>query len=474
MILPTLAPDGVLDLSEHETIAINLTRGESDQALSDVAEALSAGIAKGLVSVTIRSEATGAAKLVITTNSTVGFASSRPRRAGAIFVRVRPKVGTRRMLELAALAGILPNWTPGEAFLSETLEDALVEWTLRAYAHALNHLLAVGGLRNSHERIRRQLDGRLRGRLLVGPWLRNVARGAPHYIPAEFPSLERDNTPNRLLRWAIHLGILAARQLRNGKAIAEQLRRIERHFSGVSVAPPRGPLLDLRALPPNHRHYSEALKLARYVVENIHLGGEAGDHQGTAIALDMNHVYERAFFQGLRMIEPNAVRQEAWTVALTSCHSESSGTQVTRETRMIPDVYVSGDVESGRMPVLIDTKWKKVIWQERKINDSEDLLNPAKLSLVRVRPEDLYQATAYALEVLQRAQASGHLHEGCVTALVYPSLDDVPALGREVKFGGSRIVVRLVGWNVAQDARSGIETVWRALQVAAEGSSAIS
>ncbi|WP_287805525.1 hypothetical protein [Diaphorobacter sp.] len=468
MILAALAPNGVLDLTEHETIAINLKRAESDEVLSEIAEALSAGIAKGLVSVAVRTDAAGAVKLVITTNSTVGFASSGPRSADGIFVRVRPKVGTRRMLELAALAGMLPNWTPGEAFLSETPEDALVEWTLRAYAQSLNYLLAAGGLRNTHERIRRQLNGRLRGRLLVGPWLRNVARGAPHHIPAEYPSLQRDNASNRLLRWALHLGILAARRLTNGKAVTEQLRRIERHFGSVSVVCPKGPLLDLRSLPPNHRHYSEALKLAHYVVENIHLGGEAGDHQGTAIALDMNQVYERAFFQGLRMIEPMAVRQEAWTVTLTSLDAGSPGNHVKRLTRMIPDVYVSGDVGSGRMPVLIDTKWKKVIWQEQEVGEADDLLGPAKSSLVRVRPEDLYQATAYALEALQRSQASSQLHEGCVTALVYPSLDDTPSLGREVKLGGSRIVVRLVGWNVSHDIRSGIETVWRELQAAAE------
>lgn len=469
MVLPALAPNSVLDLPEHATIAIGLMRAESDQALSDVAEALSAGIAKGLVAVSVRTDATGAATLVITTNSTVGFASSRPRSAGGIFLRVRPKVGTRRMLELAALAGLLPDWTPGEAFISETLEDALVEWTLQAYAQALNHLLAAGGLRNTHERIQRQLNGRLRGRLLVGPWLSNVARGAPQHIPAEFPSLERDNEPNRLLRWAIHLGVLAARQLANGNSLAEQLRRIERHFGGVSVVRPQVPLLDLRSLPPNHRHYRESLKLARYVVENIHLGPEAGDHQGTAIALDMNQVYERAFFQGLRKIEPKAVRQEVWPVALTSLDSGSSGAQVKKVTRMIPDVYVTGDVESGRMPVLIDTKWKKVILQEQEVAQAEDLLDPAKSSLVRVRPEDLYQATAYALEALQRSQTSGHSNEGCVTALVYPTLDDAPSLGREVKLGASRIVVRLVGWNVAQDVQSGIETVWRGLQAAAEG-----
>lgn len=467
----SFAPDGVLDLSEHEAIAINLTMAESDRMLSNVTRALSSGIARGLVAVAVRSDATGAAKLVITTNSTVGFASSGPRSAGGIFVRVRPKVGTRRMLELAALAGMLPSWTPGDAFLSETLEDGLVEWTLGAYAHALHQLLASGGLRNSHDRIQRQLNGRLRGRLLVGPWLRNVARGKPHYIPAEFPSLERDNESNRLLRWAVHLSLLTARQLANGNALTEKLRRIERHFGGVSLVRPRGPLLDLRSLPPNHRHYSEALKLAHYIVGNFHLGGEAGDHHGTAIALDMNQVYERAFFEGLRLIEPNAVRHKPWTVVLTSPDEpDFSGVQAKRATQMIPDVYVSGDVESGQMPIFMDTKWKKVILQEREANDAEDLLGQTKSSLVRLRPEDLYQATAYALEGLQQSQALGDPLEGCVTALIYPSLDDSPSLGREMRVGGSRILIRVVGWNVAQDVQAGIETVWRMLKATAQAS----
>jgi len=468
VILQALAPAGVLDLAEHESLTIDLVRGDAESVLSQAAAAFKLALAKGLISITTNITADGITKFIVSASSIVGFAASAPSSAGGILVRVRPKVGTRRMLELAAVAGMLPNWTPDGAFLSETLEDALLEWTLRAYARSLNRLISMGGLRNSHERIQRELNGRLRGRILVGPWLRNVARGAPHRIPAEFPTLERDHASNRLLRWALHLSVLASRRIPNGHSLTEQLRWAERHFGGVSIVRPRGHGLDLRSLPPNHRHYGEALKLAQYVCQNINFGGEIGNNQGTAVAVDMNAVYERAFFHGLQEIEPTAVRQEAWPVKLTSPGLGYPGLPLTRSTEMIPDVYVSSDGVSGRLPIIIDTKWKKVTLTSPAKLDSELLLHGAVTTLVKVRPEDLYQATAYALEALQRLQKSGSRCSGCVTALVYPALGDMPPYERELVFGGARILVRLVGWNVAQDVRSGIKIVWDGLRASAD------
>lgn len=466
--MDTLAPEGILDLDEHRTIEISLSGEEAERVLSDVAKTLAVGIANGLLSVATETNASGVTKLCITTNSTVGFASASAQSADGIFIRVRPKVGTRRMLELAALAGMLPEWNPGEAHISETLEDALVEWTLRAYAQSLQNLLASGGLRNTHERLRYELNGRLRGRLLVNSWLRNVARGSPQLIPAEFPALNRDNDSNRFLRWAIHLGKLASRNLSNRSVVIDQLMRVERQFGGVSLMPPRRPLLDIRTLPPNHGHYNQALKFARYIIENLHLGGEAGDHKGTAIALDMNMVYQNAFFEGLRKIEPNVVRNTAWPVTLAAGTSEN----FTRTTPMNPDVYMSGDRNTNRMPIVIDTKWKKAIKSRQDFDDQTSLISTTNSNLVSVKREDLYQATAYALEVLHRSHQSASPIDACVTALVYPVLADTPSFGRELSIGGSKIIIRIVGWNVAENPQSGIDAVWQGLRTLAESKSA--
>jgi 5-methylcytosine-specific restriction endonuclease McrBC regulatory subunit McrC len=372
-------------------------------------------------------------------------------------------------MALASLAGMLPQWSSGDAYVAATLEAALLTWTLHAFADSLSRLIATGGLRNSHERVRRELDSRLRGRLLVGPWLRNVARGSPHLLPVEFPSLELDNQSNQTLRWALHVGILVARELPDTADLIDQLRREERHFTGVSLIRPAETALFLKGLPPNHRHYTEALQLARLVIANFHLGGKPGDLKGTAFALDMNQVYERAFFQGLRSIEPSAIRQAPWMVSLVPISPEDQGKGVVRTTRMLPDVLVPPDPVTGRVPVIMDTKWKAVMPNALSTDEEGDLLDPASRALVRVRPTDLYQATAYALEALQRNLGTAKESGGCLTALIYPTLVDVPDLGREIQIGESRILVRLVGWNVDRSPSDGIAAIWDRLCTTAEG-----
>lgn len=456
----------VLQLFEHESRTCSLPEGTTDAVLNDVSDILSGAIGAGLLTVEARRDITGTSRLVIETSSMVGFASSTSRSGGRAFVKVHPKVGTSRMLELAMLADMLPHWQPGGAHVSPGLDEALLEWTIGAFGQALRRLLARGGLRNTHERIRDDLKNRMRGRLLVGPWLRNVARGAPHVIPSEFPSLEFDNPANRMLRWAIHVGIVVARSLPHAGVIVERLRQADRLFAGVTLARPRKPLLDPRALPANLRHYTEAVRLAKLVLESVHLGSIPGEIEAMSIALDMNTVYERAFFNGLSAIQPDASRHDEWRVDLETPSDAQQNGRIMRSTLMIPDVWIEGD--AYRLPVVIDTKWKNVLSRVSNQVEAEDLLPSGETRTVRLRPEDLYQATAYAVEALHRRTERGEVAEGCVVALVYPSLNSIPDLGREIRLGSTRVLVRIVCWNVANPVAPEIGAIWNRLQKVAE------
>ena len=281
---------GVLDMIEHERRTLILPEGTAGVVLREVVELLAVAINRGLLTVVTTMDAFGTSRLDVASTNIVGFASSFSNAGEHIFVRIRPKVGTTRMLELAALAGMLPRGRLGGGYVAPTLEKALLEWTIGAFEEALRDLLTQGGLRSCHDRTQGNLKNRVRGRLLAGSWLRNVAKGAPHVIPCEFPSLEFDHHINRVLRWAIHVGITVARSIPDADHIAHRLLQVDRHFAGITVATPQKLLPDPRALPPNLRHYSNALILARLVLESTQLGSDPGAIKSMTIALDMNKV----------------------------------------------------------------------------------------------------------------------------------------------------------------------------------------
>ncbi|WP_162349374.1 5-methylcytosine restriction system specificity protein McrC [Pseudoxanthomonas gei] len=452
----------VLELVEHETRSIPI---ENESALSDlqsVSQALSSALVADLLRLDIRKDATGATKLVIKTSSNVGFVSINAADGTRCLVRVVPKVGTARMLELGALAGMLPRWSLGGAYVAESLEESLLEWTIAAYEETLRRFLALGGLRNTHQRLTADLKNRVKGRLLVGPWLRNVAKGRPHVVPCQFPSLELDNPLNRVLRWANHVGIFAAHTLKNGNVLAERLRVLDTQFHAVKLQRPDLSASTRNRLAGNQRHYADALKLAEMVISSVHVGSKSGDIRSIAITLDMNKVYELAFFNALRSIKPDASRHEEWIITLSTPKDCPPDRRLIRSTRMIPDVWVPGD--ETRYPVVIDTKWKRLLYGS---SEADDLVSITDTRTVRLRPEDMYQATAYGLEVIHRARANRKPVLGCVTALVYPALQSVPDLSRTIEVSESQVIVTLLAWNLEAPVIAEVGSIWNRLQLSA-------
>ena len=438
----------LLEMREHEERTCNLPRGSIEEASAQLFEHLALAIDKRLVEVNVLRERDGNSKVVVTTSSNVGFASG----AQSLFVRVLPKVGTEQMLSLALLAEMLPPWAPGGAQVSPVLDQALIEWTIRSFEAALRRFLARGGLRNTHESVQDVLRGRIKGRLLVRPWLRSAVRGAPHLIPCEFPSLEIDNSANRCLMWATHVAIAASRRLPNHLGLEAKLRQLQRQLSGVTLAKPVR-AIDVRTLPASMRHYSQALVAAQMIIDAVNLGSNPGELASMALSLDMNLVYELAFYNGLREGVPSARRHDEWRLTLKS----AMGTK--RSTLMIPDIWVDGSKDEAA--VVIDTKWKAPRQSER----GEDLVTAAESNTIRLQPADLYQVTSYAIEALDRLHAKDVTQ--CVGALVYPTLGNVPVLERTITMGDRRIVVCVVGWNIGAPPSEEINRVWRQIRGAA-------
>ena len=184
-----------------------------------------------------------------------------------------------------------------------------------------------------------------------------------------------------------------------------------------------------------------------------------------SIAIDMNDVYERAFFNGLMTHQPEASRHETWKIHYSAAVPVEEGKHA-RSTEMIPDVWIQGT--EGRLPIVVDTKWKNLLFKRGPV-DPGDLLSAEETKTIKLRPEDLYQATAYAVEALQRRLADGHPCDGCVAALVYPTTRPIPDYGREIQLGPFRIIIRIVAWNVTAPPLVEIGKIWERLNILATG-----
>lgn len=445
----------LLDFDEHQTKRIPVASTHVGELYAKTRALLSEAIEAGLLKVQVRDQSSSGTCIEVKSGSAVGFVTTEGSGGARIFVQVRPKVGTQRMIELASLAGMLPPWSPGGAFIRPSLHDAVLEWTLRAFLDALTRLIAKGGLRNAHERIQEDLVNRLKGRLLVGRWLRNVSKGSPHILPSEFPSLQADNVPNRLLKWALRTALSVARDVLKKDDLVDGLSRMERHFSGVTLERFASGVCCVRILPPSMRHYKEAIEAARYVIDSAKLGSRAGCVESMSLVIDMNRVYESAFFNGLRSLVPEAARQGSWPIVLRSSDSSGTGSSLRRTVHMRPDVWI--EPGEHRRPIVIDTKWKHVL---SGVSESEAVFSEDETRTVQINSADIYQAIAYGVEVMHQRQVLGKKPIGCVTGLVYPTLREIPDLGTDFSMDVSGLSLALLGWNVSEPPMIGISAVW--------------
>jgi hypothetical protein len=449
---PAEAPySATIELSEHQARVVNIGK-PSGSTLAELTELLGHPATRALVSSQIVLTEDGDFQLNLSTDSTVGFAAvGQPR--SRIFVRVRPKVPTQRLLELAQIAGRLPPWK-NAVDIGEDDVSVLLLWTLSAFADSLNNVLAMGGVRSTHERRVAELRGKVRGKLLIPAFAANLSRGRPDRLPCRFASLDADNEPNRLLRWAIHVAQKLCGELPGASALGHTFRQHEARFSAVSlVRPSTSAIQNGMSLPPNLRHYQPCIAVARMLLKGAYLDAKAGSAAATCVALDMNELYEAAFSVLIKECAPSVVAKPKWSLDLRT----SGDGVLVKQLGLRPDIFVPGEI--GKSAVLIDTKWKHAL--AKYPSDVLELDGSEKL-LVRPKTSDVYQATTYAIDLLRR----GSTDTNCVTALVYPALGEAPDLSHEILLGSHSIMVRFLGWDVTRPPRESIADVWARLDAA--------
>jgi 5-methylcytosine-specific restriction endonuclease McrBC regulatory subunit McrC len=457
LLVPAPVPySGSITLAEHQSLTCELP---STNAFAPIAALFAKASAKGLVTVQSRVAVDGRTYLHLRSGSKVGFVALAAE-GELIFVRVRPKIEAVRMLDLAHAAGMLPDWRRGDTSVAADATTAVMDWTLQAFASEAGRLMSSGGIRPAHVRVRENLQGRLRGKLLIRPYMANVVRGMHQNIPCEFQSLQIDNPHNRLLLRAISTARALCRLRPEGPLLSLETtfavleRRLE---GGVSTANGTEALLRAaRTLPVNMRHYAKAKQLAEIILGKVWMGAEAGPNTAASLILDMNDIYQRAFAKLFSMQVPEVQPQVQWPLRF---HRLDASRELAHQTTIRPDLWIPPI--SARAPIVIDTKWKDAFGAD---TPERQLLALGDRSLVKVSTTDAYQVTAYALKALSLQPAATIR---CVASLVYPSLGLIPDSGFRVEVNGTRIDVLLQAWDLSRPLEDSVADLWNRLRIAA-------
>lgn len=417
-------------LSEHSEVSYNLGAGLDPAIVGDIYEMFEAPPIKRLVQSRLAVLRTGEYELQLSSKQFVGFASA-SMQGRQVLVKVLPKINSVRFIELAIAADLLPSWKD-EITVGQGFEISVIEWLIGALLQAINELVSHGGLRSTHEKHREELKNKVKGRLLIAPFTRNLSRGKFQALPCSFALLKLDNDVNRFIRWGLHCALEAVSPFAELSNMSAQLRTLDALFANVSVRrPPHHMIYGQLRLPPNMRHYERSVRIVQALLRNLSIDGLPGDFRGASVALNMNDVYEKAFYSYLKQYNKEALRKAGWALSLKQEGMED------QEVNMFPDIFIPPD-ETGRAYIL-DTKWKT-----QRSDVDEDLASTLSRSL-RVHSADLYQAIAYASHFVAKVDPTCR---SVTVGLVYPTFGSSRPLGLTVEVGNVLMKIVVVGWNM--------------------------
>jgi hypothetical protein len=295
----------VLRLREHSVLDVPVHDTATHDSIRQLHQALLPATSSGLVAVSVGVDADGQLIVRLRTSSVVGFAVVSDG-SQQLLLCVDPKIPQARFLELAQLAGLLPPWTTGEATLAPSTSSAITSWILAAFADALGRLFSTGGIRGTHEQVSAVLQGRVRGRIDITRLVRQFALSRPSDIPCVFPSHVFDNVWNRRLKYALHVARQLAGLHMSESALQQRFSIYDARLAAVTLEKPKRFHRSSARLPRSLQHYATALMFADWIIDNCSLTGGVGAMRSVSVALDMDKVFESAFFRGIQAIEPSA------------------------------------------------------------------------------------------------------------------------------------------------------------------------
>lgn len=329
--------------------------------------------------------------------------------AGEVTLRVRPKLDTADVFFLADYAydqrhdplRALPyDQVEMEALLRDP-SACLLAWHARSI-----HRFAARWLRRDYRRVDHVLDGKVKGRPLIGRYVaQHLAMGDAASIPCRVQERTQDTANNRLLKAGLRfvlaashgLPVPAARKavMREAKAALPLFAQV----SDINVSP-----VDIRAVSSRGplRHYAGVLAATTALLEGQLMGSELGSaasttsfmwHMPTLFQEALRGVIDSA--DGLTLAPSSigkAVVRDAWGKRL-------------RTSKVDPDLVLRVD---GGSTLLLDTKYKDALPSDHEADDELTLV--ADRRRIKVSRADIYQIVAYTHHVEWPGATGGLLY----------------------------------------------------------------
>ena len=265
---------------------------------------------------------------------------------GDMAIVVRPKIPIDRVMFLVTYSMDPKHWRKTSVELKP--EDGILEAIIFAFTHHTRQAIHRGLLRG----YRREEDAlnTVRGRIRFGDQVQSRF-DIPLPVEVAFDEFTEDIEKNRLLKAAIErLGHTFIRS----QAARQEVRRLRPSFSAVGLdSYPRGAIPEV-SYTRLDEHYRPAVELARLILDNSSLELQGGKVAGASFLIDMNKVFERFLYVGLR--EALGLRARQWRHEACLMLDEQG------HIGMKPDFswWTSAGAGDGSMPLFVgDAKYKK-------------------------------------------------------------------------------------------------------------------
>jgi 5-methylcytosine-specific restriction enzyme subunit McrC len=278
---------------------------------------------------------------------------------GELQLKVVPKVGVHRLLELLCTSLDRIAWDEQEVALGES--DDLLRIVAESFTRRAEQVVRHGVMQG-YRSIEESMFG-LRGRIDMG---RQLSRRGGLLLPVEvtYDDYTIDILENQLLLGA---GVVLLRMGGLPRGVASRLRRLEVQLDGVHPTPPSSTPRPVAWTRLNER-YRPAITQARLILKSSSLDIEGNPTASSdAFLVDMNKVFEDVVGLGLQQV----LEETGFRVLL----QHTDHLDYHRHVAIRPDIVVRDT--SGSVVAIADIKYKRP--------STDNLL-----------PDDVYQAVAYA------------------------------------------------------------------------------
>lgn len=309
---------------------------------------------------------------------------------GDVVLRIRPKLDTADTFFLADYAyeqrhdplRLLQNDVGLEAVRRDPTACLLV-WHARSIRR-----FAARWLRRDYRTVDLDLDGKVKGRILVSRYLSRLANCEAGTVPCRVQERTQDTANNRVLKAGLRFIVSASGSLAvpaARRAVMREAKAALPLFAQVSDAPASQQLIRATTSRGPQRHYQSVLAATISMLRGELMGGEPGPTTNTTAFMWRMPVLFQEAVRGVMSSSPG-LEVAPQSSGVTRIY-DSEGRQRSRRSCVDPDLVLN---LPGGNTLLVDTKYKDAVPGRHEVNTFAVNRHPFKVSR-----DDIYQIVAY-------------------------------------------------------------------------------